>query len=145
MLHRSSQPFKHLLLSPLNRSTTVLLLAPFNVTLCKSVERLLQLRSAFQVLVFLHTTKNWKDNRLPLPYLWPKFNLRKSQGIWKSEWKIPLESDVFNKDVTRWSLYLLKTLLFRKCSSNILLVQVNYLSPKQVKLMPTKVTTQHYN
>ena len=60
-----------------------------------------------------------------------------TKWVKKYLWK----GDIFSKDITRWSFYLLKTLLFQRCSSNILLVQVNYLSPKQVKLMPTKVTT----
>ena len=51
----------------------------------------------------------------------------------KYRWK----SDIYSKDVTRWSVYLLKTLLFSKCFSNILLTQINCLSSKQVKLMPT--------
>ena len=56
-LHRSSQPFNHLLSPPLNRSTVLSLLATFNVTHCKSVEGLPQLLPTFQVLIFLYTTK----------------------------------------------------------------------------------------
>ena len=51
----------------------------------------------------------------------------------KYRWK----SDIYSNDVTRWSVHLLKTLLFRMCFSNILLTQINYLSSKRVKLMPT--------
>ena len=51
------------------------------------------------------------------------------------------KSDIFSKDVTRWSAYLLKALLFRRCFSKILLAQIDYIAPKRVQLMPTKVTT----
>ena len=40
------------------------------------------------------------------------------------------ESDIFGKDVARWSVYLFKTSLFRRCFSNILLAEINYLTPK---------------
>ena len=99
--------------------------------------------SPFQVLIFLDTTKNWKDNWLMLTYLWPTFHLRRNQVIylnWQSAWKIPVEGRYGSKDVARWSVHLLKTLLL-----SILLVQINYFSPKQVKLLPAKVTTYHYN
>ena len=96
----SLQPFDHVFLPTLNRSTTLSLLAAFNVTHCKSADGLPQLLPTFQVLIFLHTTKNWKDNRLLLTYLRPKFHLRKYKLIylnWQSEWKIPVEKWYFQK------------------------------------------------
>ena len=62
----------------------------------------------------------------------------------KCMWK----SDIFSNDGTRQYVYLLKTLLFRGCFSNILQAEINYLAPKiidlapkRVKLVTTKVTT----
>ena len=65
------------------------------------------------------------------------------------------KSDIFSKDVTRWSVYLLKTLLFSRCFSNILPVEINYLLPMELnytyksynltlQLMPINFTTYGY-
>ena len=74
-LHQSSEPFIHLFLFPLNRLWRFPPPpAALNATHCKGTEGLPQLLSIFQVLIFLHTTKNWKDSRLPLAYLWSKLH-----------------------------------------------------------------------
>ena len=54
--------------------------------------------SSLQVLIFVHTTKNWKYNRLLLTYLWTMSHLRRKRAIylnWESEWKIPVEERYF--------------------------------------------------
>ena len=54
-------------------------------------------------------------------------------------WKMLWRSNIFSKDVTRWSVYLLKTSLFCRCFSNILPAQINYLNPKQHKYFDFKL------
>ena len=91
-----------------------------------------------------NTIENWKEDRLLVTYLWSKFHLpRNQETIWidKVSEKYMWKSDIFSKNETRWSVYLLKTLLFRRCFSNILPAQINYLAPKRVKHMSTKVRT----
>ena len=75
------------------------------------------------ILIFLHTTKNWKDIfsevkhfklftfNLLLTYLWPSSYLRRNQvsdlpsaKCEKNTW----DSTIFSEDSSRWSVYLLK-------------------------------------
>ena len=78
-LHPSSQPFIHLFLSPFSR------LRPFSSLLlsmsliAKALKDSHNFSLTFQILIFLHTTKNWKDNRLLLTYLLSKFQLHKTR------------------------------------------------------------------
>ena len=135
-LHRSLQPFNHLFLSPPNRLWHFPSLLLAMSLIANALKDSHNFCLYFEFWSFFIKLKNWKDKRLLLIYLWWLKFLRRNQVIyfnWQSEWKLPAE------DVTRW--FVLKTLLFRRCFSNILLAQINYHPPKRVKLMPTKVTT----
>ena len=133
MLHRSSQPFNHLFLPSLNR------LQPFpyrilvsTLLITKALKDSHNL-STFHDLIFFHGTKIWKDNRLLLTYIWFMFHLRRDHVTdlnWPGAWKIPVESDVFSKDVSHWSVYILKTLLFRRCFSKNLIAQIKLSPPR---------------
>ena len=51
----------------------------------------------------------------------------------------------FIKDVTPWSFYLVKTLFFRTCFSNILLAQINYFAPNEYKSQNLTIQLMSFN
>ena len=104
------------------------------------------------ILIFLHTTENWKDIfsevkrfnllifNLLLTYL---SYLRRNQvsdlpsaKYEKSTW----DSTIFSEDSGRWSVYLLKIILFCSCLAKVLPEQITYLAQKWGKVLSTKVT-----